>query len=107
MAAVESEKKWRFILLLVVLKVCTSDSVCAVVSNKREIVERIARRQNSDLYYFINSNGSHLACSNGSQTTYVINENQCVNEQELFSGKLSREFLIISLAYYYFYFSMQ
>ena len=58
-------------------------SVHAVVSDtESEIVEWISRRQSSDIYYFINSSTNH----GNKNTTYLINENRCVMNQELFRG---------------------
>ena len=72
-------------LLLFVYKVCLPDSaqVVAVSGNESRIVERVSRRLTIDIYHYIN-NSMHMNCQNN---TYLINEDQCVQDQELFSGK--------------------
>jgi hypothetical protein len=47
------------------------------------IVERVSRRQNGDIYFF--SNGSHMRCDD--KNVYLVSEDQCVKDQELFEGK--------------------
>ena len=86
MAAVESERKWRFVLqLLFVIEVCII-SVCAAVNDTQsEIVEWVRRRPSSDIYKFINSSSTGDNCGNES-ITYLISENKCVKNQELFRG---------------------
>ena len=80
--AVENERKWRHTLLLFFLEVCIP--VYAVVSNTNPyLLERVSRRQTGDIYYFINSSGT---CNSDNKTTYLINENQCVKDQELSKG---------------------
>ena len=87
MAAIESERKWRFTLLLLIIEVCMP--VYAVVSNTNpNLPERVSRRQTGDVYFFINSSGT---CSDDNKTTYLISENQCVKDQELFKGISSKE----------------
>ena len=87
MAAVESERKWRLVLqLLYVFEVCIS--VYAVVSSsdtESEIVELVRRRQKGDFYHFINSTTDNCGNEN---STYLISENQCLKDEELFRGKL-------------------
>ena len=82
MAAAESERKWRLVLqLLFVFEVCIS--VCAVVNDSEsKILEWVSRRQSSDFYHFINSSKDNC----GNNNTYLISENQCVKDQELFRG---------------------
>ena len=81
MAAVEDQRKcWLMLLLYFVYKVCLTDSVQADESG---IVERVSRRQTTDVYFFINStNNSNCA----DKDTYLINECTCVNDQELLNG---------------------
>ena len=67
------------VTILFIFEVCMS--VHAVVSDtESEIVEWISRRQSSDIYYFINSSTNR----GNKNTTYLINENRCVMNQELF-----------------------
>ena len=80
--------KWRFVLLFI-LEVCVASSEsCAAVNNTESgILQWIQRRPSSDFYHFINSTITHSAC--GEENTYLISENQCVKDQELFSGKIN------------------
>ena len=51
-----------------------------------EIPEWVQRRQSSDFYNFFNSSeSSHVTCGT-ERSTYLVNENQCVKDQELFDG---------------------
>ena len=74
------------VIILFVFEVCLS--VHAVVSDTESgiIVERISRRQNNDIYLFINSSTTGTNC--GDKNTYLISEDQCVKDQELFKGNL-------------------
>ena len=81
-------KKWRYnILLLLVVEVCLPE--CAAMSDTESgILEWINRRQISpDMYRFINSSSDHGNCDN-ENSTYLISDNQCVNDQELLNGML-------------------
>ena len=85
MVAAGNERKRRLVLLSLVFEVCIS--VCAVESDTESgIVERISRRLSSDIYYFINSSSSSVTC--GNENTYLISENKCVKDAELFRGNL-------------------
>jgi NAD-dependent dihydropyrimidine dehydrogenase PreA subunit len=83
MAAATDQRKCWLMLLLFVYKVCLPDLAQAVATSGNEsgIVERVNRRQTTDIY-FINS--SSMSCED--KNTYLINEDQCVNDQELFLG---------------------
>ena len=84
MAEVKDRTCW-LVLLLFIYKVYLFDSVQAVVSDTESgIVERISRRQNNDIYFFINSSTTGTNC--GDKNTYLISEDQCVMDQELFRG---------------------
>ena len=81
--------KWRFVLLFI-LEVCVAS--CAAVNNTEfGILQWIQRRHFSDFYHFTNSTTTHSACGE-EKNTYLINENQCVKDQE-FSGKLIFNFV--------------
>ena len=86
MATVECERKWRFVLLLLVFEVCIP--VCYAVvsaSNNTKTVERVGRRQSIDFYYYINTSNSFSFCGpDGS--TYLISEQRCIMDQELLRG---------------------
>ena len=84
MVPVMSTAKWGFALLLV-LEVCVVS--CAAVSNTESgILQWIQRRPRNDIYYFINDTG-YTVCNEDFQNTYLISDNQCVKDQELFCGK--------------------
>ena len=86
MVAVKSEGKWKFVLLVLVLKVYTS--VCTAMNDtESEIIEWISRRQSYDVYNYINSTFLGFRCEYENRT-YLIRENQCVEDQEVFKGKL-------------------
>ena len=62
-------------------------SMHAVVNNGESwIVERVSRRQNNDIYFFLNSSTFGTNC--GDKNTYLISEGQRVKDQELFKGNL-------------------
>ena len=83
MAAIESERKWRFALLLLVIEVCMP--VHAVVSTRNtNILEWIDQRHSNDFYNFVNNSSSIYCGPDGN--TYLISENQCITDQELFKG---------------------
>ena len=77
------QRKCRFILLLFVYEMCLLVHT-AVSDTESGIVERVSRQQERDIYYFINSSTTGTTC--GSENTYLISENQCVKDQELFTG---------------------
>ena len=66
------------------------------ILSEAEVTEWVQRRTNNDIYAFINS--SHQHC--GDKNTYLVHEEQCVNDQELFTGKLYYmiQLLLISIA---------
>ena len=88
MAASKDQKKCLFILLLCfVYEVFLSDLVQAVESDgESRIVERVTRRHNADVFFFYNSMQS-MTCAHGNENTYLISEEICVSDQELFRGK--------------------
>lgn len=88
MVAIESERKWRFVLFLITLEICMSMSVFAAMNDtESDILEWISRRQLSpDIYKSSSSNG-HGVCTN-EKSVYLISEKQCVKEQELLNGML-------------------
>ena len=57
MAAVESKRKWRSILILLILEQYMT-VISAVTSNT--VLERVNRQQSNDIYYF--SNSSRFTC---------------------------------------------
>ena len=68
---------------------CLSDLVQAVESDGESgIVERVTRRQYGDVYSFNNSTRSMNCAQCGSESTYLISEDLCVNDRELFRGTL-------------------
>ena len=86
MAAAKDRRKCLFILLLCfVYEVLLSDLVQAVQSNGESgIVERVTRRPITDIFFFYNSMKT-MSC--GNENTYLISEELCVSDQELFRGK--------------------
>ena len=59
--------------------------VCLLpILSEAEVTEWVQRRVNNDFYAFINS--SHHNC--GDKNAYLVHEEQCVSDQELFTGKL-------------------
>ena len=85
MASAKEQRQCWLMLLLFVYKVCLPDSVqvVAVSGSESRIVERVNRRLTSDIYHYINSL-THMNCQ---ENTYLISEDQCVKDQELFRGK--------------------
>ena len=78
-----AKQKMILVITFFVFEVCMS--VHGVVSDtESEIVEGVTRQQSSDLYYFINSSSTGDSC--GYENTYLISENQCVKDKELFRG---------------------
>ena len=86
MASAKDQRQCWLMLWLFVYKVCLPDSVqiVALSGNESRIVERISRRQN-DIYYIINSTSTSMNC--GDKDTYLISDDQCVKNLELFRGK--------------------
>ena len=72
-------------LLLLIYEVClpTSVQVVATSGSESRIVERVSRRLTADIYFFINST-TGINC--GDRNTYLISEDQCVQDQELFGS---------------------
>ena len=86
MVPVKDQTKCRLMLLLFVYQVCLSENV-VVSDTESGIVERISRRQTNDIYLFINSSSNPMVCVSN-ENTYLISEDQCVKDQELYRGKL-------------------
>ena len=86
MAVAKDRRKCSFILLLCfVYEVYLSDLVQAVESDGESgIVERVIRRHITDVFFFYDSMKS-MNC--GNENTYLISEEICVSDQELFGGK--------------------
>ena len=79
-----SIREWK---LFLILEVCVTSCV-AVKHTEPGILQWIQRRYSSDFYRFINSTTyTHSACGE-EKNTYLISENQCMKNQELFSGRL-------------------
>ena len=89
MAVDKDQRKCCLVLLLFVynIVVCLPDSVQAAESDTESgIVERVSRRQFRDVYFFINSSTIGTNC--GDKNTYLISEERCVKDEELFGGNL-------------------
>ena len=85
MAAAKDRRKCLFILLLCfVYEVLLSDLVQAVESDGESRIESVTRRHITDVLFFYNSMKT-MTC--GDENTYLISEEICVNDQELFRGK--------------------
>ena len=54
----------------------------AASGSESRIVERVSRRLTNDIYHYINSS-IHMICLDN---TYLISEDQCVKDEELFKG---------------------
>ena len=67
-----------------ILEVCVAS--CAAVNNtESRILQWIQSRHSSDIYHFTTT---HSVCGE-EKNTYLISENQCVKDEELFSGKIN------------------
>ena len=54
-----------------------------------EVVEWVQRRQGGDVYrYFNMSVATHQVCRRNTNMTFLVADEQCVNDQDLFIGKL-------------------
>ena len=53
--------------------------------SEAEVVYWVQRRQSHDVYSFNNNSSSHINCPT-TNNTYLVDENECVTEQELFKG---------------------
>ena len=100
MAAVdESERKWRYALLLLVIELCIP--LYAVVSARNTdilYVEQVSRRHSNDIYYFTNSSNSIIMHCGPDGSIYLISDKQCVTDQELLTRgnhNISNPFMII------------
>ena len=93
MGSAKDQRKYWLMLWLFVCKVClpTSVQVVATSGNESRIVERVSRRQTADIYFFINSTTT-IICRTDKNNTYLISEDQCVKDQELYRGNLIRSY---------------
>ena len=68
------------------VKLLTVFASVAPVLGGALIPEWVLRRQSGDIYNYVNSedNTSHKHCDD----TYLVDDNQCVTDQELFEGKV-------------------
>ena len=73
----------HLIISFFVFEVFISAQAVAMSGTESRIVERVSRRQYTDIYYFINST---TAFNCGDKNIYLISEDQCLQDQELFKG---------------------
>ena len=60
--------------------------LCTIVLSKANVTVWVTRRFTYDVY-FLNSYVEHARCDSGTRgSAYLINERQCVSDEELFSG---------------------
>ena len=92
MGSAKDQRKCWLILWLFVYKVCllTSMQVVAMSDNESRIVERVSRKLDKDINFF--SDGSNMNC--GDKNTYLISEDQCVKDQELFEGNKFEPYIL-------------
>ena len=85
MASAKEQRQCWLMLLLFIYKVCLPDSAQVVAASGKEsrMVERVSRRLTTDFYHYINGS-TPMKCQ---ENTYLISEDQCVKDQELFGGK--------------------
>lgn len=85
------ERKWKLFLTVVFLTILEISISAAIDNTEFGILEWVYRRQISpDIYNFVNSNASSehgINCA-PEMSTYLISDQQCVKEQELFNGML-------------------
>jgi 5'(3')-deoxyribonucleotidase len=88
MAAAKGQRKCWLMFLLFIYEVYLPNSVQAVATSGTESgrVERVSRRQTGDIYFFINSNMHNFMSCGNENTSYLISEDECVKDQELFKG---------------------
>ena len=74
---------WAFFVVRVLLALgsCDIDTVC---NNK--IIVAIARRPSNDIQYKCNTTNCHCPCCD--DATYLVTGQQCVNNTDLFNGKI-------------------
>ena len=82
------------VMLVIVLFVYVISNSYAL--SEAKIPEWVQRRQSSDFYNLFNSSESSLTCGTD-RSTYLVNGNQCVKDQELFDGNyiVKLDFLMI------------
>ena len=98
MAAAKDRRKYWLMLWLFVYKVCFPDSaqVVATSANEFEIVEKVSRRLTTDIYFI---NGTDTNCDD--KNTYLISEDQCVKDQELFESIMMSDLIELLIYNYY------
>lgn len=64
---------------------CTVD--CIAEEEIALPAELVNRRHLGDIYHKYNSDGS-FPCSEGNNLTYLVNERQCVDQQQLLNGRV-------------------
>ena len=62
-------------------------TVCVDCISEAEISELVRRRHSGDVYQIYNSS-TLFTCNEGNNLTYLVNEVQCINQQELLNGSL-------------------
>ena len=86
----EKKNMIRVSIILFAFEVCLS--VQAIKSDTESgIVERVSRRLTTDVYFVINST---FGFNCGGKNTYLISEDQCVKDEELFRGNLIEPYTI-------------
>ena len=69
--------------MVVVIITCLFASIAPVLGGAL-IPEWVQRRQSGDIYNYVNDSASHKHCDN----TYLVDDNHCAMDQELFEGKV-------------------
>ena len=85
------ERKWKLFVIVVFLTILEMSISAAIDNTESGILEWVNRRQVSpDIYNFVNSNASseHGTSCTPDMSTYLISDQRCVKEQELFNGML-------------------
>ena len=67
-----------------------SAQAVAVSGAESRIVERVSRRLTTDIYFLINSTTSTGINCGDKNNTYLISEDRCVKDQDLYRGNLIR-----------------
>ena len=81
------ERKWKlFVVFLTILEM----SISAAIDNTESgILEWVNRRQISPDIYSFDASSEHGTNCAPDMSTYLISDQQCVKEQELFNGMLA------------------
>ena len=83
-----------------VLKSLMAVILCTMncIAEEEMPAELVNRRHRGDIYHKYNSSDGSISCSEGNNLTYLVDERQCVDQQQLLNGRVDLSIIINKLS---------